>query len=88
MIKFHCTNNFCVSWNSCFNKLVGTTNPSFWTVLRAIQLDECGNRLHKKQKSKKNYRENKLLHLCNQHAEHKITNYEFLYSISNICKFF
>jgi len=37
---------------SSFNKLVGTTNPSFCTtVLKAIQLDEWRNRLQDKQKT-------------------------------------
>ncbi|XP_054257643.1 uncharacterized protein LOC128982729, partial [Macrosteles quadrilineatus] len=35
------TNNFCESWNNRFQHLVECTNPSFWTVLRAIQKDEA-----------------------------------------------
>ncbi|XP_054259587.1 uncharacterized protein LOC128984305 [Macrosteles quadrilineatus] len=35
------TNNFCESWNNRFQHLVGCTNPSFWTVFRAIQEDEA-----------------------------------------------
>jgi hypothetical protein len=60
---------------SSFNKLVGTTNPSFWTVLRAIQLDECENILNKKHISKA--KDSKLFDLCNQHKQKQISNYEF-----------
>ena len=86
MSNSHRTNNFSEGWNSSFNKLVGTTNPSFWTVLRAIQLDECGNRLHKRQKSY-TAGNNKLLHLCNKHQKKEITNMEFLNSIYYTCSF-
>lgn len=86
MSNSHRTNNFSEGWNSSFNKLVGTTNPSFWTVLRAIQLDECGNRLHKRQKSY-TAGNNKLLNLCNKHQKKEITNMEFLNSIYYTCSF-
>jgi len=41
MNNSHRTNNFSEGWNSSFNKLVGSANPSFWSVLRSLQLDEC-----------------------------------------------
>ncbi|KAF0712208.1 Uncharacterized protein FWK35_00027814, partial [Aphis craccivora] len=68
----HRTNNFSEGWNR-------TTNLSFWTVLRAIQLDECGNRLQKRQKSF-TAGNNKLFNLCNQHQRKELTNIEFLNS--------
>jgi len=58
MLKSHQTKIFSEGWNSSFNKLFGTANPSFWIVWRAVKLDECGNRLYKRQKFKfyeKNY---------------------------------
>ena len=34
------TNNMCESWNHSFNHLVGRANPSFRTVLQALQRDQ------------------------------------------------
>jgi len=76
MSNSHRTNNFSEGWNSSFNKLVGTMNPSFWTVLRAIQLDECGNRLQKRQKSC-TADNNKLFNLCNRHQRRELTIFKF-----------
>lgn len=56
---------------STFNKLIETTNPSFWIVLWAIQLDECGTRFHKRQKSDASDK-NKIFNLCKQHQKKKI----------------
>jgi len=39
------TNNYCEGWNNYFNKLVGTSNPSFWLVLQCIQQDESTMRI-------------------------------------------
>ena len=30
----------CESWNRAFNHLVDRANPSFWTVLQALQRDQ------------------------------------------------
>ena len=35
-----CTNNMCESWNHAFNRLVCRANPSFWTILQALQRDQ------------------------------------------------
>ncbi|ESN99894.1 hypothetical protein HELRODRAFT_184375 [Helobdella robusta] len=34
------TNNICEGWNSSFRSLVGHSNPSIWTLLRAFQPSE------------------------------------------------
>lgn len=54
--------------------------------LRAIQLDECGNRLQKRQKSC-TADNNKLFNLCNQHQRKELTNIEFLNSVYFTCSF-
>ncbi|KAF0762154.1 Uncharacterized protein FWK35_00011307 [Aphis craccivora] len=41
LLKFGMTNNFSEGWNRSFNQLVGSANPSFWSVLRSLQLDKC-----------------------------------------------
>lgn len=70
---------------SSFNKLVGTTNSSFLTVLRLIKLDESSNRLYKGQRSKAD--DNKLLNSYNQHRQKKNNKLEFLNSIYYTCIF-
>lgn len=40
----HRTNNACESWNNKLNSLIGSFNPSIWTVLEAIQKDEATER--------------------------------------------
>ena len=37
------TNNICEGWNSSFRSLVGHSNPSIWTLLKAFQLDRSLN---------------------------------------------
>jgi len=43
-------NNFSERWNSSFNKLFGSANPSFWSASRSLQLYEYASF---KQKHKK-----------------------------------
>ncbi|KAF0755234.1 Uncharacterized protein FWK35_00014479, partial [Aphis craccivora] len=63
----HRTNNFSEGWNSSFNKLVGSANPSFWSVLRSLQLDECSSHLNKNTRKKNQNTQNKIHDACVQH---------------------
>ncbi|XP_060867443.1 uncharacterized protein LOC132942809 [Metopolophium dirhodum] len=63
----HRTNNFSEGWNSSFNKLVGSANPSFWSVLRSLQLDECSSHLNKNRRQKNQNTQNKIHDACVQH---------------------
>lgn len=83
----HRTNNFSEGWNSSFNKLVGSANPSFWSVLRSLQLDECASHLNKNIRKKNRNTQKKFHEACKQHENKIITNTQLLEIICHTFNF-
>ena len=83
------TNNKCESGNNTFKHLVGSANPSLWTVIRNVEtenhmvkMDLCRTTLPKKRvkKSTKEHQRN-LKELCNQYKSQETTLPEFLNAV-------
>ena len=88
----HRTNNICESWNSGFKHLVGSANPSLWTVITSLKKDvahtETENLQHqhgiqprKRRRMKNTNHQNRLKTLCDQLVGGEKTVKEFLVAI-------
>ena len=83
------TNNKCESGNNTFKHLVGTENPSLWTVIQRIETEnhmvkvDLERTTLPKKRVRKHIREHqlKLKDLCNQYKTQEVTLPEFLNAI-------
>ena len=83
------TNNKCESGNNTFKHLVGTENPSLWTVIQCIETEnhmvkvDLQRTTLPKKRVRKHIREHqlKLKDLCNQYKSQEVTLPEFLNAI-------
>ncbi|XP_054290536.1 uncharacterized protein LOC129005610 [Macrosteles quadrilineatus] len=91
------TNNNCEAWNRRFKELVGRQNPSFWTVVQALQKDEALERTkmllptNDAQESRKKADELQLRifirEKCLQYNDGQLNIEDFLKSIGNRIRF-
>ena len=88
----HRTNNICESWNNGFKHLVGSANPSLWTVITSLKKDlahtetenlqyQHGIQPNKRRRTKNINHQNRMKMLCSQVVEGKKSVKEFLVAV-------